>query len=156
MVRLHHAGPHVLCPCQKAMAAIIVFQVKGITIGSDKSGGNAQNAPGYKMLHSLGRKGTLGSEPVIQKLSQCYKTKKNQTEKKDTVNQFNSQISSAEKIVSECAQNLSRGYEMRSIECEITTDFAKNKVTLKRLDTGEIFEERAMTAGERQLELGVN
>lgn len=45
---------------------------------------------------------------------------------------------------------------MRNIECEITTDFSKNNVIIKRLDTGEKIEERAMTAGERQLELGMN
>lgn len=76
-------------------------------------------------------------------------------EKKDAVAQFTSQISSAKKEVSECAQSLSKGYEMRNIECEILNDFAKNKVIVKRLDTGETVDERAMTSAERQLEMAV-
>ena len=45
---------------------------------------------------------------------------------------------------------ISTGTEEREVECEIRKDFIHGKVTTVRMDTGEIIDERIMTADERQ------
>lgn len=45
------------------------------------------------------------------------------------------------------------GTEMRTIECRQDKDFARNTITITRLDTNEVVDERAMTGADRQLEI---
>jgi hypothetical protein len=48
------------------------------------------------------------------------------------------------------------GVENRTVQCEEFRDYALGLVWVKRLDTGEIIEERAMTAEERQPKLPIH
>ncbi|MBW1937119.1 MAG: hypothetical protein JRI84_16565, partial [Deltaproteobacteria bacterium] len=51
------------------------------------------------------------------------------------------------------AQKIRQGSEMRLVKCRVEQDFLTNSVKTYRLDTGELVEERAMTAEERQMML---
>lgn len=46
-------------------------------------------------------------------------------------------------------ETLANHAELQMVECEETVDFERNRVTVRRLDTGEQVSERAMEAGER-------
>jgi hypothetical protein len=54
------------------------------------------------------------------------------------------------------AGKLRDGYEYRDIKCEETKDYIHGLVTLVRLDTGEVVNERAMTVDERQQTLPIS
>ena len=43
--------------------------------------------------------------------------------------------------------------EYRQVECEQRLDWSRGKVTVVRVDTGEVLEENDMTADERQVEM---
>lgn len=45
---------------------------------------------------------------------------------------------------------ISTGMEERDVDCEVRKDFIHGKVTTVRLDTGEVVDERVMSADERQ------
>jgi hypothetical protein len=45
---------------------------------------------------------------------------------------------------------VSSGTEDREVDCEVSKDFIHGKVTTVRMDTGEVVDERVMTAEERQ------
>lgn len=55
--------------------------------------------------------------------------------------------------INHLSQTLRNGYEYRDVTCLITSEFGSNQVMVSRIDTGEIIEQRAMTAEERQREL---
>ena len=42
-------------------------------------------------------------------------------------------------------------YELRDVECEVTMNWTTLKVTVKRLDSGEVVEERDMNYEEKQM-----
>ena len=44
-------------------------------------------------------------------------------------------------------------YEMRSTECKIVQDYEASKITVTRVDTGEVIEERPITEKELQMSL---
>lgn len=50
-------------------------------------------------------------------------------------------------------QDFETGTEERAVRCTEDKDFGRNIVLVRRADTGETIEERAMDARERQLEL---
>lgn len=49
------------------------------------------------------------------------------------------------------AQILRQGWETRGVECELVLDYQTSKVLVRRKDTKETVEERAMTEEERQV-----
>lgn len=51
---------------------------------------------------------------------------------------------------------LANGYEYRPVECALSADFARAEIKITRMDTGEIVEQRPMTAEERQRELALS
>ncbi len=67
--------------------------------------------------------------------------------------QIKSEIARAEELVSQTANKLNAGFEMRNIDCKAVYDFDSNTVTITRLDNQEIARTRVMTAEERQEEL---
>ena len=66
---------------------------------------------------------------------------------------FKEKMAKAQKTVKQCAAKIRSGWELRTIECRLEKEFATNTVRIYRQDTGELVEERAMTAEERQLAL---
>jgi len=65
------------------------------------------------------------------------------------------EIESHEKTINLLSRTLNHGYDYREVECEVHLDFNSNRVAVARTDNGEVVEERAMTADERQRELPV-
>lgn len=55
------------------------------------------------------------------------------------------------KIIEKAAGELRNGKIVRDVRCHEEQVFADNSVVLKRDDTGEVVEERAMTGADRQL-----
>lgn len=91
---------------------------------------------------------------LSEQLSQAVMERSAAEEELQTVKaDFKSRITRAEATIADCARKINTGYEMRSVECELVKDFATNTVRYRRLDTGEIVRERAMTAVERQRSL---
>lgn len=52
------------------------------------------------------------------------------------------------------AKLINNGYEYREVACDQTFDYPRGLVTITRKDTGDVIEERAMTADERQVGFG--
>lgn len=70
--------------------------------------------------------------------------------------QFKSDIKKYEAELSGLAEKLNSGWEMRSVTCVQIKDFNVKSVQIKRLDTLEVIEERAMDADELQMGLFEN
>lgn len=72
---------------------------------------------------------------------------------KDLLDEFNKKheeiIKSREAKISENAATLHAGHVMRPISCQQEIDLTLNYIKVTRIDTGEILEDRAMTAQER-------
>lgn len=66
---------------------------------------------------------------------------------------FKEKMAKAQKTIKQAAAKIRSGWELRTIECRLEKEFANNTVRIYRQDTGELVEERAMTAQERQQEL---
>ena len=47
-------------------------------------------------------------------------------------------------------KKIANGYEMREVMCALVRDFLAFRVTLTVIDTGEVIEDRPMTASERE------
>lgn len=73
-----------------------------------------------------------------------------ETRKKDVTAELNESIASAYEQAAEHAKVVNAGQEDRDVEVELQHDFSANRVTVVRLDNGEVVEERAMTAHERE------
>lgn len=77
-------------------------------------------------------------------------------EKKLAVAQFAERIARCKSVQSVMSRNISNGYEMRMIECEVHLDLPRKGVaTVFRTDTGEMVKERPMEPSELQRELPV-
>ncbi|MBW7995330.1 MAG: hypothetical protein FVQ81_01915 [Candidatus Glassbacteria bacterium] len=66
---------------------------------------------------------------------------------------FKAKIKAAEAVITSCASIIRNGYETKELECEITLDYDKGMVFITRRDTGEVVENRSMTAEEQQMKL---
>ena len=53
------------------------------------------------------------------------------------------------------AKAIDDGEESRTVNCQWSSDYKKNLRELKRLDTGEVVEKRALTSEERQASLDI-
>jgi hypothetical protein len=69
---------------------------------------------------------------------------------KDFVQRTKDAIKIQRQRVSETASTLNQGFEMVKLACSQTLDFDRNTMQIRRLDTGAIVEERALTAEERE------
>ena len=87
-------------------------------------------------------------------LAQKFASKHETEDKLKAVStQIKSEINALDAIMGGLAEKIRSGYEMRDVECEIERDFKNARITITRLDTGEIVESRAMTPEERQKKL---
>lgn len=76
-------------------------------------------------------------------------------EKKEVAATIKARIETNAKELHEFGKQYRDGYEWRSIECRREYDDIEGVVRTYRKDTGEVVEERAMTASERQQEINV-
>jgi hypothetical protein len=75
-------------------------------------------------------------------------------EKKKAANAgFKDELESHQLIARTAARKIEQGYEMKDIKCRKFTDYKKDLVTITRLDTGEVVEERKIKDSERQMSL---
>jgi hypothetical protein len=89
-------------------------------------------------------------ESVLKKLDEKDRI---DFERKRVADGFKSKIGVIDEEISDLRSTLKRGYEDRNVECDEERDYALGKVFIRRLDTFEIVEERAMTVDERQPKL---
>ena len=61
-----------------------------------------------------------------------------------------SEIELLEEVTARLGGSISSGSEEREVECEMRKDYIHGSVTTVRSDTGEVVDERVMTADERQ------
>lgn len=66
---------------------------------------------------------------------------------------WNKEIREIDKRSKQLAKAIHTGKDERDVECEEVMVFETNTVQTKRVDTGEIVDQRAMTADERQTSL---
>lgn len=71
----------------------------------------------------------------------------------DLKEQYKEPIEQAEQAVATLSQALHKGEIVRQVECAKELDFGKGITTIYRRDTGEVIEQRPMTADERQSDL---
>ena len=90
------------------------------------------------------------AETMAQSLSQIQSL---ESDLKSLKKQIESDIAAAQGALNSAVEKFRSGWEMRTIECEVTKDFETNTITVKRLDTMEVVRERAMTSEERQMAL---
>lgn len=74
-----------------------------------------------------------------------------ESEKKDADEGFKARIDRAWAAAAQAGRVIRDGAEPRDVEVELTYDFTANRVTARRQDTGEVVEDRAMSAGEREV-----
>lgn len=72
---------------------------------------------------------------------------------KSVSTQIKSEISTIDGQMASLSEKIRSGYEYQNIECDVTMDYERGRVIVTRLDTGEIVEDRAMSADERQKSL---
>jgi hypothetical protein len=82
------------------------------------------------------------------------------TEKKEEQEKMNAEILPRRKRIKELETEIEslraqveNGTEDREVFCDIVKDYKRNYVVVKRKDTGEVVEERIMTADDRQEDL---
>jgi hypothetical protein len=66
------------------------------------------------------------------------------------------QIEFHEKQLNKATGLVSTGEQAREVDCEAVFDYEHDKLTVTRLDTGEVIEERGLQATERQMHLGLD
>ena len=73
-------------------------------------------------------------------------------DKKTIVQELSSKIKTHKKHIHDLSDQINRGIEMRSVDCELRLNVSKLIATLVRKDTGEIVNERPMTEEEKQMD----
>lgn len=76
-------------------------------------------------------------------------------EKKAMAKEYNDAINALKEAIYALSEQVMDGAEERSIDCLEEKILASNMIRVTRLDTMEIIEERAMSAEERQGDLGL-
>lgn len=76
-------------------------------------------------------------------------------EKAEVMAEFSQRVKAGTARINELANALNQGYHMREVYCQRIIDFTAGKVRIKRIDTGDIVEEREMRDDERQMVLEV-
>ena len=77
-------------------------------------------------------------------------------EKKAACSDANASLKELNTRAHELAESIRNGTENRDVECIESFDFRTGTVTCKRIDTGEIIDERAINAEERQAALDLD
>lgn len=72
---------------------------------------------------------------------------------KSVSTQIKSEIATIDAQMSSIAEKMRSGYEYRDVECWIECLYDSGVIQIVRKDTGEVVEERPMTAEERQQKL---
>ncbi|MBI4799706.1 MAG: hypothetical protein HY794_13470 [Desulfarculus sp.] len=67
---------------------------------------------------------------------------------------INRRIADNQKKITQIKRDIAAGAQEREVACEELRDYARNMVSVVRLDTSEAVEERALTPEERQAGLG--
>lgn len=67
---------------------------------------------------------------------------------KNVSDSLKTQIKEQQKKQTDAARALSAGFEYKPVSCEHRVELEQNKMVTVRLDTGEAFDERALTADE--------
>ena len=75
--------------------------------------------------------------------------------KKEVDAQLKAEIESHSTRALSIARKINNGYEYRDVECTLDCNYTKNSATIRRTDTGEVIETRAMTQEERQMGLNL-
>lgn len=78
-----------------------------------------------------------------------------QERKKDVTKQLSADVERHRVELARLGQELANGYVYRTIDCVEAFDYAAGKVTITRLDTGEVVEVRPIKEEERQSELSL-
>ena len=87
-------------------------------------------------------------------LSQAVRVwEEKEAQKKAITSQLKAEVDQAQSSMAILAGKHRDGYEYRQTKCEETRDFNSKTVTVIRLDSGEIIEERKMRNDELQMEL---
>ena len=76
-----------------------------------------------------------------------------ESEMKSAQTHFKSRIAAEDAKVSEAANYINNGYELRMVECEVEFSPKKNEAKIIRKDNGETAFTRKMTEEERQLKI---
>ncbi len=85
------------------------------------------------------------------KLAQCFSDCSGaEAQLKSVQTQIKSEIARIEAEMGSLSEKIRSGYEHRNVECEKVFDFRLGSVTYRRLDTGEVYRERAMDETEKQ------
>jgi hypothetical protein len=102
---------------------------------------------------------TLTSEELLELSKQLARSISEVGRLNDELTSVKSQkkaeIDKISATVNELSAKINSGYDWRKVDCEDIYNFQNNTVSRKRLDTGEIFNERTMSASERQRGLGL-
>ena len=80
----------------------------------------------------------------------CSEIDEIEDQKKAIMSDLKSRIDSANTEKSSLARKIQNKYEFRDVPCEIRKDYGLKLVQSVRLDTGEVINERTMTADELQ------
>jgi hypothetical protein len=80
-------------------------------------------------------------------------TKQAQDEAKSVKAQYDGKIKQFDAEISNISERLNSGWEMKPVDCEETRDYRTGSAIVRRVDTQEIIEERALTWEERQMPL---
>lgn len=72
---------------------------------------------------------------------------------KSVSTQIKSEITALEGMMGSMAEKIRSGYEHRDVECKREFDYRLGTVTITRIDTGEVVEERPMDSEETQRKL---
>lgn len=62
--------------------------------------------------------------------------------------QHKANVKARQRDIEQLTEDLGAGFVMRPIACEQTVDLDRNKMVTTRIDTGEVIDERALTADE--------
>jgi len=74
-------------------------------------------------------------------------------EKKTAMTAFKQRKEKLEEQIHITSLMVKEGVAMRNVTCELQLNYSKLTATIKRIDTGEIVEEREMTRDEKQMKL---
>jgi len=91
-----------------------------------------------------------------QALAQSLAEQQGTQEEFETIKaQYKSKLAEVSGKVNSIANKVRSGYEMRTFKVEKRMDLKTGKLTIARMDTGEVVEERLLYESERQLGLTV-
>lgn len=92
------------------------------------------------------------AEQSMQLADACGEKHRLEDEKKSVSSNYKARIDEKVSVISRLSANVTNGYEIKSVECEVEFDFANG---LKRyFYQGVLYDTQAMTDADRQLEIG--